>query len=123
MKILVCLIIVLLMGCDGGGDLAKYKYHIKLTVVDVGACGGGEGFFSGSRGCAISAHDDNLNKHFVGVYGNAVAGMTVYKSCWVLKKGEHRCFRDTTTYIRKSYTKTQEQAVEQRLKDLKTSFW
>lgn len=114
MRVLLFLISSLLIGCDSGGDLAKYKYHVKLTVVDVGACGGGEGFFSASRECAISAKDVHLNKHFGAVYGNAVPGMTVYKHCWILKRGEHQCFTTTTPYIRKTYHNTKEQAIEQR---------
>lgn len=92
---------ILLTAC--GGDLGNDKCHISYEVVEVGQCGGGEGFFSGNRECPIKIKKGNAVS-FSKVYDGAMTGQTVYKECWSEDDGRH-CFATTRTNLRNLYEK------------------
>lgn len=56
--------------------------HYKTTVIEVGQCGGGVGYFGGSRECSISYKFKGSSEvKFGNVYGGAMIGQTLFMSC------------------------------------------
>lgn len=71
------------------------------VVVDVGSCGGGEGFFSGNYECAVKVKiQDEIE--FINIYGQAIIGQPVYKHCWT-KEGNSKCYSTARKYIRNGW--------------------
>ncbi len=96
---------IFLVGCRGG-DLAEHKCHYKTKVVEVGQCGGGEGFFDGNRECSISYTQEGVKGLFYGkVYGGAMKGQELFKLCWRNDK-DRGCFRTQRTVNRDSYSES-----------------
>lgn len=67
---------LLILGCS------KYENErtIHGVIVDVGSCGGGEGFFSGNYECKVAVMV-NGKKEYWNVYGRAIKGQTVSRKC------------------------------------------
>lgn len=102
-KLLLSLMVTVgLVGC--GGDLADIKCHYKTTVIEVGECAGGDGFFDGNRECPVSYKQENSStKRFGKVYDGAMKGQTLYRHCWE-ENGSLSCFATQRTYLRDSYS-------------------
>jgi len=101
-KILIGLSVLFLIGC--GGDLASEKYVSEsATVLSIGDCGGGDGFFAGNRTCAISVRWASGGVAYGQTWDRVMIGQKVYKECWV-DDGVRSCFLNFTTSPRKMYT-------------------
>lgn len=103
-KLLLGLMVTVgLVGC--GGDLANVKCHYKTTVIEVGKCAGGDGFFDGNRECPISYKQENSSaKRFGKVYNGAMSGQPLYRHCWKEDSGSLSCFATQNIRLRDSYT-------------------
>lgn len=78
-------------------DASREALHIEATVTNVGACGGGEGFFSESASCMTEVITSRGDVEFWRVRGHAIAGMPVVRKCWRIKgRSEFSCLELAT---------------------------
>lgn len=101
-KLKVFLGIVLLTtlcACSGKQD----KYVIQGAVMDVGNCGGGQGFFSETYTCSTKVEVEKETEYW-DVYGRVMKGQTVYKHCW-REETNYLCFRTASKVINKRWRK------------------
>lgn len=66
-------------------EASKEVFHIEATVTNVGACGGGEGFFAEPASCMTEVITSRGDVEFWPVRGRAVVGMPVVRDCWRFK--------------------------------------
>lgn len=100
------LILTLILSTSCGGDLGDDKYHISGVILDVGSCGGGEGFFSGNYECAVSVQTSSGVMYW-DAYGQQIKGRTIYKECWI-EEGSGYCFTTARNMYREMYKNTKQ---------------
>ena len=94
-KLLIITVSMLVLAVSGCAD-RNDKHLMKGVVTSVGSCGGGEGFFSGPYGCAVSV-EVNGSASYWDVYGRVVKGQAIYKPCWVDEDKKTWCTTARTT--------------------------
>lgn len=84
-----------------GGDLGSRKHNISGVILDVGSCGGGEGFFGGNYTCSVKIMTRGRVEYWQ-AYGQQIKGKTLYKECWMEGDGAH-CFVTASNRAREMY--------------------
>jgi hypothetical protein len=87
--ILMSFIVLAIFACSFDSDKRENIHTVTGVVIDVGTCGGGEGFFGGTYMCKVSVKVNSRVEYWT-VYGLMIKGQTVSRECYD-KKGKTWC--------------------------------